>query len=185
MGSWVEKARHCPLCGTQLVRELIERRVRATCKRCDFVLYAAPGVASAVIILEGREILFVKRSIEPYKDHWGFPAGYQEYEEPPEETARRECKEETGLEVEILALYDILYTMDDPRKSANRAVYFARVRGGQARAGSDASELAWFSIDALPEKIAFENNRKILEDLRRQYPDGPIAPEIQAQDGRE
>jgi len=180
MGSWVDKASHCPLCGEDLVMRLIEKRERAACARCAFVLYSQPGVASAAIVLRGREILFVRRSIEPYRDCWGFPAGYQEYEETPETTATRETREETGLEIEILGLYGLMYTTDDPRKRANLAVYFARGIGGEAKPGSDAAELGWFSLDALPEKIAFENNVKILEDLLVKFPTGPIAPDLQA-----
>lgn len=108
----------------------------------------------------------MKRKIEPYRGHWTLPAGYQEYDETPEEAAVRESREECGLEVQIITLLDVLYTRDDARKRANLNVYLCKPVGGLLRAGDDAEETAFFSIDALPAEIGFHNNQKILKDLR-------------------
>jgi len=44
--------------------------------------------------------------------------------------------------------------------------YLATVIGGEERAGSDATETAWFPLDALPEQIAFTWEREALEAVR-------------------
>ena len=43
-----------------------------------------------MVVARGRDVLLVKRGIEPYRGHWGLPAGFQEYWESPEEAAVRE-----------------------------------------------------------------------------------------------
>jgi 8-oxo-dGTP diphosphatase len=138
------------------------------------VHFVNPAPAAAAIVMDGREILLVRRRIEPYRDHWGIPAGFQEYEETAAETAVRETLEETGLQIAIAGLFDVLFTRDDPRKRANLVVYMAKPVGGRLRAGDDALAAAFFAIDALPEPIAFENNRLLIQRLLREHPTGDI-----------
>ena len=165
---WQKKARFCPLCKADLVSRLIEDRRRLTCEGCSFVLYLNPAAAAATVVLQGRQILLIRRKLEPYKGDWTLPAGYEEYDESPAETAVRETKEETGLIVSVQGLYDVLYTRDDPRKPGILVVYLCHVVGGTLSAGDDALEAQFFDISELPENIGFRNNRRILERLRRE-----------------
>lgn len=116
----------------------------------------------------------MQRGIEPYLGFWGFPAGFQDYWETAEEAVIREVSEETGLTIRIERLLDVCYTRDDPRKRSNVAVYLARAVAGALCAADDASDAAFFSLDELPETIAFENNQIILRRLQRQFPTGDI-----------
>jgi 8-oxo-dGTP diphosphatase len=172
--AWHEEARFCPLCGKPLGEREIEEVVRKACTSCRYVLYPNPGTGVAALVLRGRDILLVQRRIEPYKGCWGFPAGYQEYDETPPECVIRETFEETGIHIRLLDLFEVGYTRDDPRKKANLLIYRAEALEGELRAGPDVLAVDWFALDSLPPKIAFENNARILEDLRLRYPTGPI-----------
>lgn len=130
------------------------------------MLYVNPASASAALVVAEQKILLVKRGIEPFRGYWGLPAGYQEYDESPEQTVIRETREETGVEVEVVRLFDVLYTRDDPRKRANLIAFCCRPIGGVLRAGDDAIDAAYFSLDRLPVDIAFANNRILLDKLR-------------------
>ncbi len=146
------------------------------CDGCGFVLYQNPATASlGVVVNERGEILFVRRGIAPYRDHWALPAGYQEIDEQPSETVVREVREETGIEVEVCGLLDLLFVPDDPRRPANVAVFLCRAVGGTLAAGGEETQAQWFSLDALPEPIGFDNSARILERLRGTdgYPDSP------------
>ena len=165
---WHASVSYCPLCGTGLVIAWIEGRERPHCSQCEFVLYRNPACAAAGVVLDGdRRVLLIRRRVPPYLGHWALPAGYQEIDEDPRDTARREILEETGLEVEVVRLFDVVYMSDDPRKPANVIVYLCRAVRGELCAGSDASEVAWFALDDLPEHIGFQNAPRILERLRR------------------
>jgi len=171
---WERQAQFCPLCGGRLERRGIEGRQRPRCNSCTFVLYENPAPAAAAVVLRGREVLLVRRSIEPFKDHWTLPAGYEEVDESPAQTAIRETREETGLEVRVDGLYDVLHTDDDPRKVGILVVYLCSVEGGELCPGDGESEVRFFSVDALPEPVGFKNDVVILRRLRRELAQGTL-----------
>jgi ADP-ribose pyrophosphatase YjhB (NUDIX family) len=169
------EARHCPQCGGGLTPAAAEGRERLRCAGCGFVLFLNPACAAAGVVFNGAgEVLLVRRAIEPWRGFWALPAGYQEIDEGPEHALAREVREETGLEVEVLGLLDLIYVDTDPRKPANVAVYLCRARprgagggdGGALRPDmADVDAVAWFALDALPERIGFDNHERILSRL--------------------
>jgi mutator protein MutT len=160
------------------VLEPVHGRERLRCGMCGFVLYQNPASAAAGVVLNAcGEILLVRRAIEPFRDHWALPAGYQELDEGPEETVVREVREEAGIEVEVLGLLDLLFVRDDPRKPANVAVFLCRARGGEPCSGREENGAGWFRLDALPQPIGFDNYARILARLVQAdgYPESPWA----------
>jgi ADP-ribose pyrophosphatase YjhB (NUDIX family) len=146
----------------------VEGRDRPRCDACEFVLYENPASAAAgVVIDENRRVLLIRRALEPYKGSWALPAGYQEVDEHPHETALREIQEESGIEAEIVELFDLLFISDDKRKPANLAVFVCRPIGGVLCAGEDALEAAWFHLDDLPADLGFQNGPRILDRVRK------------------
>jgi ADP-ribose pyrophosphatase YjhB (NUDIX family) len=168
---WQRRAKHCPLCAAALVQGDFEGRARVRCGSCSFVLYENPAAASAGLVLDPqRRVLLVRRAIEPFRGQWALPAGYQEIDEPPDETAVREVREESGIRVEVLSLFDLLFVPEDLRRPANVAIYLCRPVGGELCAGEDALEAAWFGLDDLPPDLGFDNGPRILERLRQRCP---------------
>ncbi len=165
---WLRRVRYCLWCSAPLEPRHLHGASRLACTSCAFVLYRSPAAAVATAVLRGREVLLVQRAIEPFRGMWGFPAGYQEYDESPEEAAIRETREEAGVEVQLHGVLDVCYTSDDPRKRANLVVYRATVVAGEPCAADDACAARFFPLDALPAGIAFANNRRILDRLVRE-----------------
>lgn len=164
----MSRACHCLWCGSRLATRRVHGADRPACVACSFVLYRSPAAAVATAVLRGREVLLVQRAIDPFRGTWGFPAGYQEYGESPEEAAVRETREEAGIEVELRGVLEVCYTSDDPRKRANLVVYRAVPVAGEPRGADDACAAQYFPLDALPRAIGFANNRMLLERLRRE-----------------
>jgi len=165
---WHLRAKFCPLCGATLGTRVFEGRERPACTGCSFILFRNPACAAAGVVLDDQgRVLLIQRGIEPYRGSWALPAGYQEVDESPAQTACREVFEETGLEVVVTELLDVLYFPDDPRKPATSVVYRCRVTGGTLQAGDDARKAEWFSLDELPEDLAFDNRERILDKLPR------------------
>ena len=163
--------RFCLSCGGPLeVRHDAEGHQRPTCPRCGFILYRNPKPSgNALVVQEGR-LLLVQRAVEPYFGWWDIPGGFLEGREHPEEGARREVKEETGLEVEITGLVGIFmgsYPYGSVEDSTLNLYYEARPTGGVLHAGSDAQAVAWFPPGRLPGEIAFRCAREALEAWKR------------------
>jgi len=172
-GVWSRHARHCPLCSGLLVRAAVEGRERSRCGSCSFVLYENPACAAAALVLDARgRVLLIRRAIEPFRGQWALPAGYQEVDERPEDAAVREAREEAGLAIEVVALFDLLFVPEDLRRPANVAVYLCRPLGEELVPGADALEARWFGLDELPAELAFDNGPRILERLRRLHARG-------------
>jgi len=172
---WMNRAKYCPVCGEPLEEAPVAGRQRLRCVPCRVVLYANPASAAAGLVLdEARRVLLIRRAIEPFRGAWALPAGYQEIDESPTDTVRREVREETGLEIEPLRLVDLIHIPDDPRKPANLSVYLCRSLGGELRAADDACEVAWFGQGELPLEIGFGNRERILLPLFRRLEEGSL-----------
>lgn len=158
--------RYCPWCRTELVETTLDHHVRLICaaKECGFVYYQNPVPAAGAIIVENDSLLLVRRAHEPQKGLWCLPAGFMEWTEHPSQTAIREVREETGLEIKLDSLFDIYSGDDDPRTNAILVLYLASVVGGKMQASDDALEVAYFPFDSLPEPLAFHAHRQAVID---------------------
>jgi ADP-ribose pyrophosphatase YjhB (NUDIX family) len=160
-------ARFCPYCATRLVRRDDHGRRRPTCPACGFVAYQNPSPAVGVVLPSAGGVLLVRRKFEPYAGRWSLPAGFMEYGEAPEDTARRETLEETGLRVRLERLLGAYRGQDDPRVQVVLLVYAGKILGGRPRPGDDASEIGVFPLRRPPADLAFRSHRAALRDYRR------------------
>lgn len=151
--------RFCPQCTTPLEDQFHFGQVRPACPKCGFIHFQDPKVAAATFIVQGDQVLLVKRGIEPEMGRWALPAGYVDYGEDPALAAIRETAEETGLQVEIVGLEEVMLT--HAVHAVILIVYRAIPIGGQLQAGDDAQEVGWFSQSELPD-IAFESTQRVL-----------------------
>jgi len=161
--------RFCPLCGEILVEQELDGTLRLKCSHggCDFIYYQNPVPAAGAIVVKDDQLLLVKRAHPPKVGWWCIPAGFMEWREHPEQTAMRELKEETGLEVELTGLFEIYSGTDDPRANAVLILYLAQVTGGTLQAADDALEVRFFDFDSLPKEIAFEAHHQAIADYDR------------------
>lgn len=65
------------------------------------------AVLAATAILRGDKILLVREEAEPYNKSWVLPQGYVKNNETLSDAARREVREELGVEVDILNLVGV------------------------------------------------------------------------------
>ena len=151
--------RFCPSCGTPVQHRLVCGRTRPACPACGFVHFPNPRVAVAMFLAEGDRILLVKRGVAPERGRWALAAGFVDLGESPEAAARREMREETGLEVEIDRLLDLSY---EEGQRVILILYRVRLLGGTLAANDDAEAAQWFTRDDLPE-LAFESTRRMVE----------------------
>jgi len=111
----------------------------------EFPLAPLVGVG-AVIVDEGR-VLLVRRGNEPMKGHWTLPGGLVELGEGLLNAVVREVREETGLNVEVVELIELLDRIhrEETRVRYHYVIadYLCRVTGGVLQAASDADAARW------------------------------------------
>lgn len=129
--------------------------------------YPRPAYTVDIIIIQSGKILLIKRGHPPYEGKWALPGGFMDMNETPEQAAIRELEEETGVKVKSLKQFRTYGAIDrDPRHRTISTVYFAILDdnlGINTKAGDDATEAEWFSLDDLPE-LAFDHGI-ILEEF--------------------
>ncbi len=123
--------------------------------------YKNPIPTVDIIIEYGQGIILIERKNYPYG--WALPGGFVNYGESLENTAEREAKEETGLELENLKqFYTYSQPGRDPRYHTISTVFTAKGKG-KLKSGDDAKKAKIFKRENFPEKIAFDH-KTIISD---------------------
>ncbi len=115
---------------------------------------AQPVVGVGAVVVRDGKALIVKRAHEPRKGQWSLPGGHLHLGESLADGARREVKEETGLDVD---LGPIIETFDRVHRDAEGRIRYHFVivdfvcwsGAGEAVAGSDAADVAWVTADEI------------------------------------
>ena len=135
--------------------------------------YARPSMTADVVLISRDvkpRVLLIQRKKEPFAGAWALPGGFVDANERLEDAARRELREETGLEVDAL---EQLYTAGDPGRDPRgwtvSIAFLGRTKRLRANAGDDAAAVAWFPLDELP-PLAFDH-AMLLERARARLAD--------------
>lgn len=125
----------------------------------DCVVFGFDGVRLNVLLIE--------RGNDPYKGCWALPGGFLEIEEDAPDGARRELKEETGLQVTHLEQLGAFASPNrDTRERVISIAYFTLVRMADVQGADDAVRAQWFPISKLPE-MAFDHREIFEKALQR------------------
>lgn len=120
----------------------------------------SPKVAVDGIVLYNKKIVLIKRKNPPFKGRYAIPGGFVEYGETTESALKREVREETGLNTEIIDLVGVYSDPDrDPRGHVISICYLA-LGEGDLNADTDAESVNLFPVDNIP-ALAFDHNQMI------------------------
>lgn len=133
--------------------------------------YPHPAVTTDCVIFgfDGTDlkVLLIERGIEPFRGRWALPGGFLNPTETAEEGARRELKEETGLDTAYMEQFHT-YTNPtrDPRERVITIAYIALVKIEDVVGGDDAAKAEWFSVGKVPQ-LAFDHDMILRDALAR------------------
>ena len=118
------------------------------------------------VIINDDKVLLIKQT----KGHWGFPKGHVEKNETEVETAIREVKEETNLDVEIDAnkRYAMKYITD--KGSLKQVILFiAKCVGGNIKAQEcEVNDIKWLDFDEAIKTITYDNTRELFKKILKE-----------------
>jgi 8-oxo-dGTP diphosphatase len=157
----VTEVNYCPQCGAAVRQEFRFGRTRPNCPQCDWVYFPDPKVAAAVVVEKNEKVLLVRRANDPCRGLWTLPAGFVDAGEDPARAAERECLEETGLQVRVTALLDVVAGQEHSRGAHILIIYRAEVISGTLAANDDVDRASFFHRNELP-ILAFASTSKIL-----------------------
>ncbi len=138
--------KQCPHCGQPILY------YRNPVPTVDIIIFTPPA-----------HILLVQRKNPPLG--WALPGGFVDYGESVHTAARREAKEETGMDVVLDSLLGVYSHPDrDPRQHTMSTVFVAHAPADRSPlAGDDAINVSFFPFTDLPEMVF--DHRRILEDF--------------------
>ena len=121
-------------------------------------------VAAGAVVRRGSQILLIQRGQDPVQDRWSVPGGRVEPGERLVDAARREVREEVGIDIEVGALVGVV-----ERKGPGYHVIVADFLGvcppdAEPVAGDDAADVAWVDHDELERWDLVEGLRQFFVD---------------------
>jgi 8-oxo-dGTP pyrophosphatase MutT (NUDIX family) len=125
--------------------------------------------------LSGLEVALIGRLDRRGRMLWSMPKGHIEPGETVEETARREVLEETGVDGTVLApLGTIDYWFVAEGRRIHKTVHHHLIRydhGDLCDEDPEITEVAWVAFDQLPKRLAYPDERRLVEAARTLLPD--------------
>lgn len=149
---------YCDECGA----EAAERNGRPACPAHGprwRLIRNAPTAAAVIVGAAG--ILLARRAREPFRGTWEVPGGFVELGEHPVDAARREVREELGLELTVTGLVGI-YLAPSPRGQWLQTVVVEGTSDGDPVADPDeVTDWRWFAPADIPVVMAADHRRRV------------------------
>ena len=117
------------------------------------------------VIFDGDKVLVIQQ----VKGHWGFPKGHVEDGETEVETALREIKEETNLDVEINENYRYIERYSPKEDVEKDVVFFVanKICGEIKVQEEEVVATEWLSPRDAVEKVTYQTSKKVMSDVIR------------------
>ena len=114
-------------------------------------------------------ILLIKHNV----GHWSYPKGHVEDGESEQETALRETKEETNIDVKLDSNFRVVTTYNTTYNTVKDVVYFAGmpINDEINPQEKEVDEVKWFKYEDCKNIITYENDYNLLLKLKK-YLDG-------------
>ena len=157
------KLRYCTECAAPLTQRDATAYVCAN----GHEYWNEPHASASVAVLRDGRVLLAKRGIEPRKGRYVLPGGFVEFDETPYEAARREMREETGLECPDLNLLEVHTIRYRENEASLSIVFHAPTWHGEPRAGDDAAGLEWHPVDVVESDAFAWHIPGLADKLRR------------------
>lgn len=138
------------------------------------VMVTQPVVGVGAIVWRDDQVLLIRRGTPPNQGAWSLPGGKQELGETVAAAAAREVWEETGVRItvaDVVAVVDLIQRDDQGHIQYHYTLVdlLAHWQSGDARAATDAADVAWTTLDELAHYELWSETERVirLADVRR------------------
>lgn len=127
-------------------------------KSCGAIVYRQIGEKTQLLLIKHR-----------YSGHWSFPKGHVEDGEHENETALREVKEETGLDITLQRGFRESVEYCPSPDVKKQVVYFLGIPSGGTlrRQESEVSDICWLEIGRAQREVTFNNDKMLIRKVHR------------------
>lgn len=127
----------------------------------------APLVGVGVLVWRGERILLIRRGRPPGEGEWSLPGGAQDLGETLFETAIREVREETGLEISpisILTAVDNIVRDPDDRIRYHYTIIdiLADWVSGEPQPRDDIVAVRWATVEEAIAAVAWPETKRVI-----------------------
>ena len=161
-----ENYQFCPRCGALLDNTAEDH---LSCPSCGFKFYYNPALATASTSFNRKgQVLLGQRKREPFAGYWDTVGGFVEVGESLEQAVKREFKEETQADCQIIRYWGSSADVYGEGGIRTLNVFFEVSLDPQQTlvASDDVSDLAFFDLNKPPKKLAFHNAERFLNILK-------------------
>jgi 8-oxo-dGTP diphosphatase len=125
-----------------------------------------------VVVWKGGHVLLIQRGKEPMRGAWSIPGGSHDLGETVREAAVREVMEETGVEIALGPIIDVIDTVRrDPdgrvRTHYTLVDFAATWVAGEPAAGDDAMNAEFVPYEEALTRLTWSETARIIRQSRR------------------
>jgi len=112
-------------------------------------------VAAKSFVVKDGKLLILKRASDDVQQPniWELPGGRLELGEDPREGIKRETKEETGIDVEVLHPINVRHFSRDDGQTITMLIFLCKALNNEVNISKEHSEFDWVSLENCKEKL--------------------------------
>lgn len=128
-------------------------------------------VIAGIAIVNKNKILIIQRAADEdiLPNLWEFPSGKKEPMENIEDTARREAKEETGLDIKIdkpISVFNFGWEKENEIRDATEIVFLGQIEGvSEIKLSSEHQNFAWITKNEIGNYEMSTETKSIIEEI--------------------
>ncbi len=131
-----------------------------------------PWSGVGVVVWKGDHVLLVQRAKEPRRGEWSIPGGSHDIGETVRQAAVREVMEETGVEIDLGPIIDVIDTIHRDAEGAvaihfTLADFAATWRAGEPVAGDDAMNAEFVPLREALTRLNWSETARVIRESRR------------------
>lgn len=128
-----------------------------------------PIIGVGVVVFKDQSVLLIRRGKPPRLGQWSIPGGAQKLGESTVMTAVREVREETGIDIEVIGLLDVIDSIDRDEETGQIRCHYTLVdyvahwKSGTPCAKSDAIDATWVPLEQAIALPMWDETRRMIQ----------------------